>query len=105
VLYLVFAAGLLCAQRVFGRNPMQAMMGAHLVLPDQVWKKVTFAWAGFFGLLAGLNVYVAQHFSTDAWVNFKLFGVTGLMLAFVFVQALFLARHAEAHETTDKDVS
>ena len=30
--------------------------------------------------LGVLNLYVAFNYSTDAWVNFKLFGTTGLML-------------------------
>ena len=42
-----------------------------------------------------LNLYVAFNFSTDAWVNFKLFGGIGLMLVFVVLQALMLARHIE----------
>jgi intracellular septation protein len=53
------------------------------------------SWVGFFVLMGFLNVYVAYSFSTDAWVNFKLFGGMGLMLAFVFVQAIFLAKHIE----------
>jgi len=95
VLYVLFAVGLLSAERLFGKNPMRALMGSQISLPDALWRRLTVAWAGFFAGLAVLNLYVAQHFSTDTWVNFKLFGVTGLLLAFVLVQALFLARHAD----------
>jgi intracellular septation protein len=45
--------------------------------------------------MGALNLYVEYNYSTDLWVNFKLFGGMGLMLAFVVVQALFLARHVE----------
>jgi intracellular septation protein len=38
---------------------------------------------------------VAFNFSTDAWVNFKLFGGMGLMLAFVVGQGLFLSKYIE----------
>ena len=38
---------------------------------------------------------LAYNFPTDTWVNFKLFGGMGLMLAFVVLQALFLARYIE----------
>ena len=41
------------------------------------------------------NLLVAFNFTTDQWVNFKLFGGTGLMLLFVVGQALFLARHMQ----------
>jgi intracellular septation protein len=43
--------------------------------------------------MGAANLYVAYNFSTDTWVNFKLFGGMGLMLAFVVLQALFLARY------------
>ena len=96
VLYLLLAVGLLFAQFVLGRNPMRAMMGKQVTLPDRAWHWLGISWAAFFMLLAGLNLLVARHFSTDAWVNFKLFGVTGLMLLFVFAQALLIARVGEA---------
>jgi intracellular septation protein len=43
-----------------------------------------------------LNLWVAFHYPTDTWVNFKLFGGMGLMLAFVLGQALWLTRQLEA---------
>jgi intracellular septation protein len=101
VLYLMFTVGLVVAQVFFGRNPMRAVMGKQITLPDTVWCRLNYAWAAFFALLAVLNILVAQHFSTDAWVNFKLFGVTALMLVFVFAQALVLSRHAEAAQDSD----
>jgi intracellular septation protein len=42
-----------------------------------------------------LNLYVAFNFSTDTWVNFKLFGGMGLMLVFAVLQALMLAKHMD----------
>ena len=49
---------------------------------------------------ASANLYVAFNFSTDTWVNFKLFGGMGLMLVFVLGQGLFLAqvRGREGHD-------
>lgn len=98
VLYLLLAAGLLFAQFALRRNPMRAMMGAQVTLPERAWHWLSLSWAGFFVLLAALNLLVAQRFSTDAWVNFKLFGVTGLMLLFVFGQALAISRVGEPTE-------
>jgi intracellular septation protein len=46
---------------------------------------------------------VAYNFDTDTWVNFKLFGGMGLMLAFVVAQALYLSRHMKEDGTTAKD--
>ena len=41
------------------------------------------------------NLLVALNFSTDDWVNFKLFGATGLMLVFVLVQGVLLSKYME----------
>ncbi len=96
VLYLLLAAGLLFAQFTLGRNPMRAMMGKQVSMPDRAWHWLGLSWAAFFVGLAALNLFVASRFSTDAWVNFKLFGVTALMLIFVFAQALVIARVGDA---------
>ena len=42
-----------------------------------------------------LNIWVAYSFSTDTWVNFKLFGGMGLMFVFVVAQSLILARYMQ----------
>jgi intracellular septation protein len=60
-----------------------------------VWTQVLISWIAFFAVMGILNLYVAFNYSTDAWVNFKLFGGTGLMLVFVIGQALMLAKHID----------
>ena len=40
-----------------------------------------------------INLYVAYSFSTATWVNFKLFGGMGLMVAFIVAQSLFLSKY------------
>ena len=104
VLYLLFTAGLVGSQAIFDRNPMRAVMGRQLTLPDPVWRWLNYAWAAFFAFLAAANIVVVLNFSTDAWVNFKLFGVTALMLVFVFAQAIVLSRYAEPSEAPDKEL-
>jgi len=94
VLYWLFGAALAGAA-LFGRNLMRSMMGAQVQLPDLVWTKLNWSWVGFFAFMGVANLLVAFNFSTEQWVNFKLFGATGLMLVFVVAQALFLARHMQ----------
>ena len=36
---------------------------------------------------------MAYSFSTDTWVNFKLIGGLGLMLAFTIGQGIYISRH------------
>ena len=94
VLYWLLG-GVLAAAAVLGRNLIRSMLSQQVQLPDPVWARLNWSWVGFFAFMGGLNLYVAYNYSTDLWVNFKLFGGMGLMLAFVLVQALFLARHVE----------
>jgi len=94
VLYWLFGA-VLAGAALFGRNLMRSMMGAQVQLPDLVWTKLNWSWVGFFAFMGVANLLVAFNFSTEQWVNFKLFGATGLMLVFVVAQALFLARHMQ----------
>lgn len=86
------------------RRPLiQRMLDAHLSLPDAVWRRLNLGWGLFFTLLGALNLYVAFYYGpglddaarTALWVNFKVFGLMGLTLAFVVAQALYLARHAQ----------
>lgn len=93
VLYWVMGSALLVGQVVFDKNGLKSLMGAQMTLPDPVWRIVNLAWVGFFVLMGVLNLWVAFNFSTDMWVNFKLFGATGLMLLFVLLQAFYLRRY------------
>jgi intracellular septation protein len=95
VLYWLLSAVLGGAALMFRRNLIRAMLSEQVRLPDPVWNRLNWSWVGFFVFMGGLNLYVAFNYSTDLWVNFKLFGGMGLMLVFVVVQALFLARHVE----------
>jgi len=95
VLYWLFGAVLVVAELGFRKNLIRSMMQAQVTLPDFVWRKLLASWIGFFAVMGALNLIVAYNFSTDAWVNFKLFGGMGLMLVFVVLQALMLARHVE----------
>ncbi len=93
VLYWLMGGTLLVGQLVFRRNFIKRLMGAQLELPDPIWRQLNWAWTGFFAAMGVLNLWVAYTFDTDTWVNFKMFGGIGLMLAFVVGQALFLGRH------------
>jgi len=99
VLYWLFAVVLAASDLVFRRNLIRAMLGAQVQLPEPVWAKLNWSWVIFFVLMGVANLYVAFNFATDLWVNFKLFGGMGLMLAFVIGQALVLSRYVEDEGT------
>ena len=92
LLYWVMAGAFLLGPLLFGKNLLRVLLGEQLQLPDAVWQRLNWAWVAFFGAMGALNLWVAYTFSTDAWVNFKLFGGIGLMLVFTVAQGLYLSR-------------
>lgn len=80
---------------VTGKNLLKLLLGAQMQLPPKVWHRLNFAWIAFFAVMGLLNIWVAYTFSTDTWVNFKLFGGIGLMLLFTLAQGLVLSRYLE----------
>ena len=77
-----------------GRNFIQVVMGAAVKLTDEGWRILAIRWGVFFIVLAVLNEMVWRSVSTDAWVNFKVFGILPLTLVFSFAQIPVLMRHA-----------
>ena len=88
------------ALRMFNEQ-LRKMMEKQIALPDAVWGTLNLAWAGFFIVMGVLNLVVAYNFSTDIWVNFKLFGGMGLMLVFIVIQSLWLSRHMREPDNHD----
>lgn len=85
-----------------GKKPLiQKMMESNVKLPEKIWLRLNLAWAIYFLVMGTLNIYVAYHYDTDVWVNFKLFGGAGFMLIFVFIQAMYLTRHAIPQPTEE----
>ena len=99
VLYACMALALWGGWFLAKRNFIRQLLQAQLQLPDAAWQHLMHAWATFFCVMAVLNLWVAYHFDTETWVNFKLFGGMGLMIVFVMGQALYLSRHMQDPES------
>jgi intracellular septation protein len=95
VLYWLFGGVLAVAALGFRKNLVRSMMEHQVSLPEEIWGRLLVSWIVFFAVMGVLNLYVAYNFSLDAWVNFKMFGGIGLMLAFVLLQAVMLAKHVQ----------
>jgi intracellular septation protein len=95
VLYWLFGLTLLGSALFFRRNLIRSLMQEQVALPEPVWAQLNAAWVGFFTFMGFANLFVAYSFPTPVWVNFKLFGGMGLMLAFVVAQGVFLAKYIE----------
>jgi len=100
--YWGMATVFLVSDLVFKKNLLRSMLGAELALPDPVWRRMNVAWVAFFAAMGVLNLYVAYHFSTSAWANFKVFGSTGLLLVFTLAQGVYMSRHVIEPSPQDK---
>ena len=56
-------------------------------------------WVAFFVFAGGLNIYVAYSFSQPVWVKFKVFGLLGLTFVFVIIQAIWMTKVSNRHES------
>ena len=101
IVYWIFALLLFSSHVIGSRTLVHRMLNDKIILPLKVWSRLNLSWAIFFLLLGGLNLYVVYHFSTNAWVNFKLFGTLGLIFVFIIGQALYIARHAQHTKKTE----
>ena len=98
LLYWAMGGAFALGPLLFKRNLLKVLLGSQMALPEPVWQRLNLAWVVFFAAMGALNLWVAYTFSTDAWVNFKLFGGMGLMLIFTVTQGLYIARHLPPEE-------
>lgn len=84
---------------------LKPLLGDAFPLDDDGWVKMTFRWGLFFFFLAFLNEVIWRNFSTDFWVNFKVFGIMPLTMLFAGSQVYFLKDHMEFEddEAAEKD--
>ena len=97
VVNLLFATALF-AGHVTRRNLLKPIFSGVFSLDEEGWRKLALRWACFFVLLAGLNEVVWRTMTTDAWVNFKVFGIMPLTLLFSALQMPMITRHQKAAE-------
>ena len=84
------ALGLAGAQLFASVSLLKKMMGAALTLEDSVWRNLTYGWAVGFAASGAINLWVVNNFSMDTWVTFKLFGLMGLNVLYVFIMMAYL---------------
>lgn len=92
VMYASMALVLGAALWVWKKNFLQMLLSSQLKLPDGVWARLTVAWVLYFLFMASINGVVAALFSTEAWVNFKLWGYI-FPVMFLVGQGLYVAKH------------
>lgn len=101
VLYGALALMLLVGQWLLRRNFLHLLLGKQLPLPSRVWNQLNYAWTVYFLFMAALNAYVAQAFSTEAWMDFKIWGYI-FPIAFLLAQGLYISRYLTSTPQADQ---
>ncbi|WP_371168366.1 inner membrane-spanning protein YciB [Aliiroseovarius sp. 2305UL8-7] len=100
MIYLLFA-GILGFGLMRGTSYLEAVMDKALPLEREGWMILTKRLALFFVGLAVANEVIWRMMSTDAWVNFKTFGLPLAMFAFFMTQAGLFKRFGIDEDTSE----
>ena len=98
VLYAAMALALALAVWVYKKNFLKLLLGSQMTLPDPVWMRLNMVWVVYSAFMAIINGYVAAYYSTEAWVNFKLWGYI-FPLIFIIGQGFYIARYLQTDDT------
>ena len=98
VLYGAMALALALAVWVYKKNFLKLLLGSQLTLPELVWMRLNTVWVGYSAFMAIINGYVAAYYSTEAWVNFKIWGYV-FPLLFIVGQGFYIARYLQTDDT------
>lgn len=96
VLALAFLASQWVGHRPLVQRLMEVALGKGLTVPSAIWRRLNLLWVVFYAALGAANLAVAFRASEQAWVNFKVFGLTLITLVFVAGQVMWLARRLPA---------
>lgn len=94
---LIFAT-ILITGCILKKGLLKYIFGSAFNLTEDGWLLLSRRWGCFFLGMALLNEYVWRNFPTATWVNFKVFGLLGLTLAFAVMQAGFIQKHQANNE-------
>ena len=92
VVTLLFAA-LIAGGRVLGRNPLAAIIGRQVTLTAHGWRAISWLFVMMFLTSALANELAWRNLSTDNWITFKVFGLTGISLLFFALSVPILQKH------------
>lgn len=101
----IFLGSHFIGSKTIAQRLLQSVSKTEFALADRDWRILNVMWVVFFLVSGAANLYVAYNFPEAFWVNFKLFGLLGLTVLFVLVQAAWLVRKdtsATAEDTGSK---
>lgn len=98
VLYTCFAL-ILIGGLFFNRLLIKYVFSEAFSLTEQGWRALTWRWAFFFLAVAIANEIIWRNFSTEIWVDFKVWGILPLFFLFALSQMPLLLAHEKKDET------
>ncbi|MCR9111037.1 inner membrane-spanning protein YciB [Marivita sp. XM-24bin2] len=97
MVYLLLG-GVLAIGLLRGQSYLRVVMGELLPMEQEGWMILTKRMTGFFFLLAASNEIVWRTQSTEFWVYFETFVLTGATFVFFIAQAGLIQKYSTAEE-------
>ena len=92
LLNLLFAI-ILFASSLFKKPILSYLFDGSINMKKEAWISFSYRWAYFFLFLALLNEVMWRNFSTDFWVQFKVFGILPISIIFAALNLPFLIQN------------
>jgi len=91
IINLIFA-GILFYGNFIQKPMLKYLLGEQIKVSFKDWQSLSLRWAFFFCMLAFLNEIIWRNFSTDFWVQFKVFGMMTISMIFTVSQIPFIIK-------------
>lgn len=102
IIYGVFALVLITYQ-LTGQSIPKKLMGQDINAPSYVWRNLSIGWSCTCVLAGVLNFFIAFNMNLDAWVNFKVFGLTTMTFIMFICSGIYLYKYMPEDEQTNKE--
>lgn len=101
IIYALFAVAL-GVGLALGKSFIKTLFGNFWNLDTEGWRKLTLRLIFFFAAMAIANEFIWRSFSTEIWVNAKVFGFTGATFVFFLLQVPLITSHTLSPEGDTK---
>jgi intracellular septation protein len=86
-----FLGSMFIGKQPLARRMLEGAFSEPLLVSSRAWLLINSLWAGWLGLLAAANLYVAWNFAESTWVHFKVYGITIALFIFMVPQVFWLS--------------
>lgn len=98
ILYSIMGAILIIGVVWFKKGLIEYLLGNAIDMPEKAWRILSMRWGFFFWAMAIFNEIIWRHFSTDFWVDVKVFGFFPIILLFAVAQTPFIMKWQKEEE-------